>query len=82
MSAFGLESIEYTVQLTHKWINDLDAHLGWDDKHRSFRLLRPCSRHYTIGCRSTWQRVLARSRPELLRGLDSITNTGGLSRHL
>ena len=40
MSALGLESIEHTVQLTHKWINDLDAALGWDDKHRSFRLLR------------------------------------------
>ena len=28
------KSIEHTVQLTHKWINDLDARLGWDDKHR------------------------------------------------
>ena len=40
MSTLGLESIEHTVQLTHKWINVLDARLGWDDKHRSFRLLR------------------------------------------
>jgi hypothetical protein len=39
-SAVGLESIEHTVQLTHKWINDFDARLGWGDKHRSFRLLR------------------------------------------
>ena len=40
MSAVGLESIVHTVQLTHKWIKDLDARLGWGDKHRSFRLLR------------------------------------------
>ena len=39
MSAVGLESIEHTVQLTHIWINDLDARLGWDNKHRSYRLL-------------------------------------------
>jgi len=40
MSAVGLESIDHTVQLTHIWINDLDARLGWEDKHRSYRLLR------------------------------------------
>ena len=28
MSAVGLESIDHTVQLTHIWINDLDARLG------------------------------------------------------
>lgn len=40
MSAVGLESIDHTVQLTHVWINDLDARLGWNNKHRSYRLLR------------------------------------------
>jgi uncharacterized protein (DUF2267 family) len=40
MTAIGLESIDHTVQLTHIWINDLDARLGWENKHRSFRLLR------------------------------------------
>jgi len=40
MSAVGLESIDHTVQLTHVWINDLDARLGWENKHRSYRLLR------------------------------------------
>ena len=34
MSALGLESIEHTVQLSDKWKNDLDARLGWGDKHR------------------------------------------------
>ena len=40
MSAVGLESIDHTVQLTHKWIKELDAMLGWDNKSRSYRLLR------------------------------------------
>ena len=40
MSAVGLESIDHTVQLTHIWINDLDARLGWENKQRSYRLLR------------------------------------------
>jgi len=34
MSATGLESIDHTVQLTHKWINDLDARLGWEQMSR------------------------------------------------
>ena len=40
MSATGLESIDHTVQLTHIWINELDASLKWENKHRSYRLLR------------------------------------------
>lgn len=40
MSAVGLESIDHTVQLTHEWINDLDARLGWNNRHRTYRLLR------------------------------------------
>jgi len=40
VSTSGLESIDHTVQLTHAWINDLDQGLGWDNKSRSYRLLR------------------------------------------
>lgn len=36
----GLESIDRTVQQTHLWINELDEILGWDNKARSYRLLR------------------------------------------
>lgn len=35
-----METLEHTVQLTHEWINDLDRRLGWNNKARSFRLLR------------------------------------------
>lgn len=40
MSAVGLEGLDHTVQLTHIWINDLDARLGWNNKGRSYRLLK------------------------------------------
>jgi uncharacterized protein (DUF2267 family) len=40
MNAVGLESHEHRVQLTHSWINELDERLGWNNKHRSYRLLK------------------------------------------
>ena len=40
MSAQGLEGLDHTVQLTHIWINDLDGRLEWNDKARSYRLLK------------------------------------------
>jgi uncharacterized protein (DUF2267 family) len=39
MSTVGLESIDHTIQLTHTWINDLDALLRWNNKHKSYRVL-------------------------------------------
>ena len=67
MSATGLESIDHTVQLTHIWINDLDARLGWEDK--SFRLLRT-----VLQALRDWLSVneavgLGAQLPELLRGI-------------
>jgi uncharacterized protein (DUF2267 family) len=69
MSAVGLESIDHTVQLTHMWINDLDARLGWDNKHRSYRLLR-----IVLQAIRDWLKVEEAAKfgaqlPELLRGV-------------
>jgi uncharacterized protein (DUF2267 family) len=69
MSAAGLESIDHTVQLTHVWINDLDARLHWNNKARSYRLLR-CTLHAL----RDWLQVdeatnLAAQLPTLLRGV-------------
>jgi len=69
MSAVGLESIDHTVQLTHIWINDLDARLGWENKHRSYRLLRT-----VLQTMRDWLMVdeaagLGAQLPELLRGV-------------
>ena len=40
MSAQDLEHLDHTIQLTHVWINDLDGRLEWNDKARSYRLLK------------------------------------------
>ena len=40
MSATGLETLDHSQQVTHRWINELDAALGWNNKARSYRLLR------------------------------------------
>jgi len=69
MSAAGLASIEHTVQLTHIWINDLDSRLGWENKHRSYRLLRT-----VLQTLRDWLPVndavgLGAQLPELLRGV-------------
>lgn len=36
----GLEILNRNVQITHEWINELDAMLGWNDTARTYRLLR------------------------------------------
>lgn len=40
MSTQGLEVIDHTVQLTHEWINELKARLGWSSARDALRLLR------------------------------------------
>jgi uncharacterized protein (DUF2267 family) len=40
MSPAGLEGLARTVELTHIWIKDLDDRLDWNDKPRSYRLLK------------------------------------------
>jgi uncharacterized protein (DUF2267 family) len=69
MSTVGLESIDHTVQLTHAWIDELDALVGWESKARSYRLLRT-----VIQALRDWLPVndavhLAAQLPALLRGV-------------
>lgn len=68
MSSQGLESIEQSVQTTHRWINELNERLGWGDKARSYRLLRT-----VLQALRDWLPVneavdLAAQLPELVRG--------------
>ena len=68
MSAVGLESFEHTVQLTHIWINELDEKLDWENKARSYRLLKA-----VLNAVRDWLQVneaadLGAQLPMLLRG--------------
>jgi uncharacterized protein (DUF2267 family) len=40
MSARGLAIIDQSVEAANIWINQVDAHVGWDHKQRAYRLLR------------------------------------------
>jgi len=69
MSATGLESIDHTVHLTHEWIKDLDARLGWGNKHRSYRLLRTVMQALRDWLRIEEAAGFGAQLPELLRGV-------------
>jgi len=69
MSAVGLESIDHTVQLTHIWINDLDARLGWENKHRSYRLLRTVLQAVRDWLPVNEAASFGAQLPELIRGI-------------
>jgi len=40
MSATGLSTFDETVQLSNQWLNELMRAVDWDDKYRTYRLLR------------------------------------------
>lgn len=69
MSQLGLESIEHTVHLTHTWINELDEMLGWNDKHRSYRLLRSVLQALRDWLPVNESADFAAQLPNLLRGV-------------
>jgi uncharacterized protein (DUF2267 family) len=68
MSATGLESLEHTVQLTHAWINELDDRLGWNNKPRSYRLLKAVFHTLRDWLPLSEAADLAAQLPTLLRG--------------
>lgn len=69
MSTIGLESIDHTVQLTHQWVSELDQRLGWEDKHRSFRLLRTVLQALRDWLPVNEAASFGAQLPELLRGV-------------
>jgi uncharacterized protein (DUF2267 family) len=68
MSAVGLEGLDHTVQLTHRWINELDDRLGWNNKPRSYRLLKAVLHAVRDWLRPAEAADLAAQLPTLLRG--------------
>jgi uncharacterized protein (DUF2267 family) len=65
----GLEMLDHTVQLTHEWIKELDADLGWNNQPRAFRLLRAVF-HALRDCLPAAEAAdLAAQLPVLLRGV-------------
>jgi len=68
MSAVGLQGLDRTVQLTHIWINDLDARLEWNDKARAYRLLKSVLHALRDSLQVNEVADLGAQLPGLLRG--------------
>ena len=68
MSTVGLESLDHTVELTHIWINELDDRLGWNNKRRSYRLLKAVLQVLRDWLQLGEAADLAAQLPTLLRG--------------
>lgn len=69
MSTPGLESFDHTVQLTHIWINDLEKKLGWNNKVRSYRLLKAVLQGLRDWLQINESADFAAQLPTLLRGV-------------
>jgi len=69
MAQHGLEMLDTTVQHTYEWIDELDALLKWNNRPRSFRLLRAVF-HALRDCLPPAEIAdLASQLPALLRGV-------------
>lgn len=69
MSALGIDTIDKTVQATNIWLGALDTRLGWENRPRSWRLLRE-----TLHALRDWLTVdeavqLGAQMPILIRGI-------------
>jgi uncharacterized protein (DUF2267 family) len=40
MSATGLPVFDETLHATNTWLHEITARMGWEDRHKSYRLLR------------------------------------------
>ena len=68
MSTVGLEGLDHTVQLTHIWINELDAKLEWNNKARAYRLLKAVLHALRDWLQLNEMADLGAQLPGLLRG--------------
>ena len=69
MSAQGLEVIDHTVHLTHEWINELAARLGWVSKRSALRLLRITLQHLRDHLMADEVAQFSAQLPLLIRGM-------------
>ncbi len=68
MTAQGLEVIDHSVHLTHEWINELAARLGWASKRSALRLMRVTLRHVRDHLQVNEVAQLSAQLPILIRG--------------
>ena len=69
MSTTGLPVFDETLHLTHTWLNDIMAKLGWDDRQRAYRALRATLHALRDRLPPIEASHLAAQLPMLIRGI-------------
>lgn len=69
MSATGLSVFDETLHATNTWLHEITSRLGWDDRHKAYRLLRVCLHSLRDRLTVTAAAKLAAQLPMLLRGI-------------
>jgi uncharacterized protein (DUF2267 family) len=77
MSALGLKIIDESVQQANIWFNEVDYRTGWDNKQRSYRLLRAVLHALRDHMNPDEAAQLSAQLPILIRGIYYGPERGG-----
>lgn len=69
MSTTGLSVFDETLHATNTWLHEISSRMGWDDRHKAYRLLRICLHTLRDRLPVTSSAKLAAQLPMLLRGI-------------
>ena len=69
MSATGLPVFDETLHATNTWLHEITARMGWEDRHKSYRLLRVSLHSLRDRLPVTTTAKLAAQLPMLVRGI-------------
>lgn len=69
MSATGLPVFDETLHATNTWLHEIGSRMGWDDRHKAYRLLRTSLHALRDRLPVTAAAALAAQLPMLMRGI-------------
>lgn len=69
MSATGLPVFDETLHATNTWLHEITSRMGWEDRHKSYRLLRVSLHSLRDRLPVTAAAKLAAQMPMLVRGI-------------
>ena len=69
MSATGLPVFDETLHATNTWLHEITARMGWEDRHKSYRLLRVSLHSLRDRLPVASAAKLAAQLPMLVRGM-------------
>ena len=69
MSTTGLPAFDDTVHATNVWLHEIMSRLGWEDRHKAYRLMRTALHMIRDRLPVTEAAQLAAQLPMLMRGI-------------